>query len=271
LPGWRKRIEARFERFVVGSAALVIANTRSLRDEFRTRYPEQPGPRIEAVYNSVEGTLAPGARGLATPDTRIRLTHAGFLYGPRDPATLLRAVARRRRATADDVAIELVGAVELEYRLDRLLDELAIADIVTVHGPVPHARCSVMLKESDALLLLQPGTRTQLPSKLFEYVTFGKPILTIAERDGETYRFAAEELHAPVGACDDEADIAAAIDRLVDDVRRTGVDSAAWQRMLAAYSASAVTGQFLELLDWVADSKRAIPRSPVQSDPVRSD
>jgi glycosyltransferase involved in cell wall biosynthesis len=256
FPVWRKRIERRLEAFSVRNADIVVANTRGLRDEFRERYPGPGAPRFDAIYNSVERSV------IATPAPRrtgrVRLSHAGFLYGPRDPLTFLRAVATRRRkrqaaAAGDDLAIELIGAVEMQYSIYDLLETLGIADVVTVHGPVPHARCEAMLGEADALLLLQPGTKTQLPSKLFEYVTFGKPILTLGEPGGETCLFAAEVLQTHVADCNDEAAIVRALDRLVADVQNgNAIDVSAWEEALSRYSAAAINEQLLASLDSLA-------------------
>lgn len=260
FPSWRKRVEQWLEGYTVRSADLVIANTRGLRDEFRARYTGPAAPRFEAVYNSVDRRVA-APPAAARPGARIRLAHAGFFYGPRDPLSFLRAVARRRYSAAsglpDDLAVDLIGAVELEYSLENLLSELRIDDIVTLHGPVPHAHCDAMLRSADAYLLLQPGTKTQLPSKLFEYVTFGKPILTLAEPGGETYRFAAEELTSLVADCADEEDIVNSLDTLVRDLReQRGVDADGWRRKLSDYSSEAITAQFLMLLDSAMEQKK---------------
>jgi glycosyltransferase involved in cell wall biosynthesis len=256
FPPWRKRIEHWLEQYVVRTADLVIANTCGLRDEFRNRYSGSSAPRFEAIYNSVDRSVV-AASGASRSTRRVRLVHAGFLYGPRDPLTFLRAVAKRRETlmpgAAEDLVVDLVGAVQLEYSIHERLSELGIVDVVTVHGPLPHAQCEAMLKDADAFLLLQPGTKTQLPSKLFEYVTFGKPILTLGEPGGETYRFASEVLQSLVADCNDEAAIVASIDRLVNDVRSgNAIDARAWQTALSRYSAAAVNEQFLESLDWVA-------------------
>jgi hypothetical protein len=149
--------------------------------------------------------------------------------------------------------LHLIGPAELPYDLTQKLDELRIADVVKVHGALPHAACKDIMASSDALLLFQPGTRTQLPSKVFEYVTFAKPILTLAEPGGETYRFAAEELDSTVAACGDEEAIMAALDSLLSQLMRgERPDVSRWSLRLEAYSDAAVTSQLLDAIDAAA-------------------
>jgi glycosyltransferase involved in cell wall biosynthesis len=263
---WRRAVEGRLETFAVRRAAMVVANTQALRDEFRERFPDR-ADRFVAVYNSVDATITEGPER-PVGQRPVTIVHAGFLYGPRDPLTLLRAISRRRKrmnpGAAPDLVLHLIGPAELPYDVTQKIDELEITDFVKIHGPLPHAACMDIMASSDALLLFQPGTRTQLPSKVFEYVTFAKPILTLAEPGGETYRFAAEELDSTVAACGDEEAIVAALDSLVGQLARgERPDVSRWSLRLAAFSEAAVTSQLLEAIDAavVHVPQAAAPRS----------
>ena len=248
---WRRAIEEKLEAFAIESASMVVANTQALRDELRARFPER-ADRFVSVYNSVDATITEGPER-PIGQRPVTIVHAGFLYGPRDPLTLFQAISRRSKGMGDtgaDFELHLVGPTELPYDLRHKLDELRIADFVKIHGPVSHSACKDIMADADALLLFQPGTRTQLPSKVFEYVTFAKPILTLAEPDGETYRFAAEELESTVAACGDEEAIVAALDRLLAQLRRGDRPNVSrWSARLAAFSEPAVTEQLLEAID----------------------
>jgi Glycosyltransferase Family 4 len=253
----RRWIEGRLETFVVNSADAVIANTRGLRDEFRARYPRLPSERFDVIYNCVENErplprIALRAGG-AEP---VRLAHAGFLYGPRDPLLLLRAMAKRRQREspggARDLILDLIGPIDVSYPIADKLAELGLTDLVHVHGPVPHAMCQDMLVASSALLLLQPGTMTQLPSKLFEYVSHGKPILTLAMPGSETYTFAAEQLGSLVADCDDEEAIVRTLDELIAQVRAgQGPDIDRWEAAMAQFRPHTITSRLLHTFDTV--------------------
>ncbi|MDQ7051587.1 MAG: hypothetical protein Q9P14_01310 [candidate division KSB1 bacterium] len=45
---------------------------------------------------------------------------------------------------------------------------------------MPHQQCLVEMTRADALLLLQPGTRIQIPAKIYEYIAVRKPIFAIS-------------------------------------------------------------------------------------------
>jgi hypothetical protein len=42
-----------------------------------------------------------------------------------------------------------------------------------------------MLNASDVLLIFQQGTRSQVPSKFYEYLHLEKPIISISDKDSE--------------------------------------------------------------------------------------
>ena len=50
-------------------------------------------------------------------------------------------------------------------------------------GQLPYTECLQHMQATDILLIIQPDTRTQIPSKFYEYIYLNKPILTIASKD----------------------------------------------------------------------------------------
>ena len=67
------------------------------------------------------------------------------------------------------------------------------------------------------LLLLQPGTETQVPSKLFEYIALGKPILAISPREGATSKLVTEECLGMTAEAESVDAIASVMERLYRD------------------------------------------------------
>jgi glycosyltransferase involved in cell wall biosynthesis len=212
----KERAEARLERLVVAGSALVVANTEHLRDEFRARFPEQPAAKFTALLNGYDPddfpALAPKARGPA-----LTLTHTGFLYGKRDPRTFLEGVRRAVAAGAVPAAglrVRFVGPAELPYAPEALAAEAGLRDVVAFEGRVSFAESLARIGEAEALLLLQPGTTTQVPSKLFEYIGMAKPILALSPPGGATARLVAEEGLGEVADPEDVPAIAEALGRL---------------------------------------------------------
>src|SRR5262249_41613995 len=62
---------------------------------------------------------------------------------------------------------------------------LDLADVVSVTDFMKYEECVELLHRSDVLLLFAQGQPLQIPTKLYEYIAVGKPILVFAE-DGAT-------------------------------------------------------------------------------------
>lgn len=214
----RERLETYFERKVIEQADLVIANTDELKEEFRKRFPEKPAERFVSILNgfdpddySLESKTVAGAKDCFT------ITHTGFLYGKRDPNMFLEAVKHLvEKGTIDRTRLKvwLVGSVELPYSLPKYLSSNKLDDVVYLRDHVPYKESLEYLRQSDLLLLLQPGTKTQIPSKLFEYIGMKKPILAISPRDGSTSVLVTKDNLGSVAEPDRVFEIAESIDKL---------------------------------------------------------
>jgi glycosyltransferase involved in cell wall biosynthesis len=80
-----------------------------------------------------------------------------------------------------------------EWLVQRVLDAAGVADVVTVHGPVPHERIAGILAASDLLFLTlprrvdgSPGGR--ISAKTYEYLATDLPILAAVPR-GENWDY----------------------------------------------------------------------------------
>lgn len=207
----KNRLETVLERLVVEKADVVIANTMELREEFLQRFPHQPTSKFISLVNGFDPDdyLIDGSAGTSANPDVFTLTHTGFLYGKRDPKTFLEAVKRlvdQRFVDPQRFKIVFVGSVELPYNLSAYLAAANLEKIVTLRDHVPYRESLRFLRDADALLLLQPGTTTQIPSKLFEYIGAKKPIIAISPRQGATSRIVThEELGAVADPDDTEA------------------------------------------------------------------
>ncbi|HJV36211.1 glycosyltransferase [Geomonas sp.] len=178
------------ERRVVSSAALVTANTDQLRDEFLRRYPQLPAEKFVVLTNGFDPddfSTVPARPQAQEFSSRLVMAHAGFLYGKRDPAPLFEAVellVREGRCRRLDFLFLQMGKVQLDYdfhqRYAPLIEEGGLQDL----GQLPFEQCLEELQRADLLLLIQPDTKTQVPSKLYDYLCLERPILTVSPPDG---------------------------------------------------------------------------------------
>jgi glycosyltransferase involved in cell wall biosynthesis len=224
------RIEAYLERKVVETANIVVTNTQSLKDEFTVRFPRQSASKFVVLLNGFDPEDGQIIKDRRADPRKFTITHTGFLYGKRDPRFFLEAIAsliETQRVDRQKIDVCLVGSVELPYDLIGYLREHRLDDVVRLVAHVPYQESLQYLANSDALLLLQPGTTTQVPSKLFEYIALDKPILAISPRDGATSRLVRENYLGAVAVAEDVAEIASAVEPLYrawsqgPDARRT--------------------------------------------------
>jgi len=220
----KNRLEAFLEKKVIEGSDVVITNTIALREEFIKRFPLQSPDKFVALLNGYDPDDFPIAsvKGKGPADPFV-LAHTGFLYGRRDPRNFLEALAlflKSARIDREKIRVVFVGSVELPYDLNRYLNSCGLERVVILVPHLPYQESLQYLINASALLLLQPGTETQVPSKLFEYVALGKPILAISPRQGATSTLVAEEgIGYPVDP-DDIESIAAVLKRMYLDWER---------------------------------------------------
>ncbi len=187
----KDRVEAYLEQMVVSGADMLIANTETLRAEFLSRFPDEDPSKFVTVSNGFDPEDFKAEEShldMKRPNV-YTMTHTGFLYGKRDPQEFLKALQQlieSKRIEADKIRVQFLGAIDLAYDLETYLRTLHLESIVTLHDHRPFQEALQFLKGSDGLLLLQPGTATQIPSKLFEYIGLGKPILAICPAKSAT-------------------------------------------------------------------------------------
>ncbi|MEA3468710.1 MAG: hypothetical protein U9R57_10895 [Thermodesulfobacteriota bacterium] len=192
--GFRKKADDFFERKIVQKADWVVLNTDDLRTEFLTRYSKEAKEKFITLTNGFDEADFT-KKGQKTKDKKkngddstLVLTHAGLLYGLRDPISIFKALEQyylqHEKANDDHITFQQLGDITLDYDYQKYAGTASNKKIFDNVGQVPYNTCLDYLAQSDVLLIIQPDTKTQIPSKLFEYIFLKKPILTIAPLDG---------------------------------------------------------------------------------------
>ena len=183
---FRGRTEKHLEAAVVRSADLVVASTEISADYFRETYPEC-ADAIVVVTNGFDPVdFPPASQGES--GGRLRIVHTGSFalsHPARSPRTIfgaLEGLLQTDPTWADRLQLDLYGPLnETEERLAKPLCE---SGLLRLHGPCPRERALRAQQEADLLLLVdhpRPGPASNVPTKLYEYLGAGRPILAICD------------------------------------------------------------------------------------------
>jgi glycosyltransferase involved in cell wall biosynthesis len=146
-------------------------------------YPEVRH-KVLSLTNGYDPELFPVAE--PAPGDVLRIVHAGQLYAGRDPRPLLDALQGDRGVRP--FRVEFLGRTTYEKDADFAADlhQRGLDGVVVGLGHLAYAQALEAMCRADILLLLdQPGRRIGVPAKLYEYLGAGRPILALAEPDGD--------------------------------------------------------------------------------------
>ena len=233
----------RIEKRAFARAAAIVTVTESCAARMVGLHPEI-APRLEVLPNGFDPALLGLRERRGAHGARATLVHAGTLYGDRSAVTLLRALSGPELATR--TRLVLLGALDAATgaELRRYHGDVE----VVVEPPVPWRDAVERISAADvAVVINSPGTGGDMaaPSKLYEALAVGTPVLALTSPGSESERLLERLGHdkgcAPPG---DEAAIRQAILRLIE-APPWPVDPAA----LAPFSRAAVAEQVAALLE----------------------
>lgn len=180
---WRQR---RLERSCVAASRFIIANTEQLRQDLVRRYPSVPPDRFVTVTNGFEEIR----QGVSATGSQFTMVHTGNFYGSRTPSNLLKAV--RELVTSDAIpasALRLRFAGDIgsgDQAVESELKSDVVRSVLEVSPRIPHDEALALQQQASVLLLVQTGYVLQVPRKLYEYLSVGRPILAVTEPHSAT-------------------------------------------------------------------------------------
>ncbi len=187
----------RLERSICHEASRIVTNTVEMRQQFVNDYLEMHEKFLTITngYDPATADLADAGIDHSNPVPAqgardIELCHFGTMYGQRNPAALFQAV----KELADEGAlgairfiIRFVGTWEVsDPESNRVAAELEHRGLIRREPPVSHAACLRQMRSAKTLLLLQTAAPLQVPAKIFEYISSGRPLLIIGDRGATT-------------------------------------------------------------------------------------
>jgi glycosyltransferase involved in cell wall biosynthesis len=189
-PRWSvsRAVAAFNEREVFRHADAVIANAPLAQEALERGYPQHRS-KIVTIPNGFDPGLFPPPSPRDDPQA-ARILYAGEMYLGRDPRPFLDAIGGApgdRLCERYSLRVSFLGrASDDAFRLDEEIRRRGLDGRVRLAGQVTYRQTLQEMIDSDVLLLLDtPGRRVGVPAKVYEYLGAGKPILALAEPDGD--------------------------------------------------------------------------------------
>ncbi|QQS42809.1 MAG: glycosyltransferase family 4 protein [Acidobacteriota bacterium] len=190
----------RLNRWLYSGAAKIIAVGRDMEEAVA----DEPGAdreRIVTIQNwaSLE-EVSPTDRSenallkeLGLLDKFVVL-YAGNMGPPQDIESIVEAAGELKKRGKEDVHFLFVGAGGKKARLEKQKEELGF-DNITIVGPRPRSDQTNFLNACDvAIVTLVEGMKAlAMPSRTYNFLAAGKPIIAIVEEGSETAIVVEEE------------------------------------------------------------------------------
>lgn len=248
----------RIEESAASSATRLVFVSPSAREMYRDRYPRTPAERFELLENGFDES---SFDDLPTGDRVARdgppvLLHSGIVYpSERDPTALFQALGRlasQDRIRVGDFVIRFRASVH-EPLLRNLAHEHRVEAFVDIQPAIAYRDALQEMLVVDALLVLQGANcNEQIPAKIYEYLRAGRPILGLADPDGDTGRMLSAMGYPFVTALESADAIERTLPAFLRALRESTLPVAA-RTSVDRYSRRALTGRLASMMDAIVE------------------
>lgn len=181
-----RALEILMERKLIAAADAIITNTKELTNSFQSRFQTIPKKHIVSIPNGFEAYEKVDSK----KNEQLTLTHAGSLYFSRNPLPLIKAalnLIQKGIIGQSELKLIFLGGIAIkDPELQKSLEEPLLQAVVELVPRLPFREAAIYQNKSDVLFLIQPDFPLQIPRKLYEYMSFRKPILAITNQQGAT-------------------------------------------------------------------------------------
>lgn len=184
--GFVRSVHRRLESDVLTKADRVVCATASQKDLLSGKLPPGSGEKFRVIMNGYDSDDDPGP---PKESSKFFISYLGTSYPEGYPYgffDILGELLGRDGNFAGDCVLRVVGQTDPRVR-DRI-ERVIPPGNADVRAHIPHDRLRDILRERQLLfLVVNEGElhRYSLPSKLFEYLPTGNPVLGIGPADHE--------------------------------------------------------------------------------------
>ncbi len=257
------RILERLERTMYRSARHIVAVGQGYRDNVAGKVDVRD--RISVITNGVDLQLfsptGPDARFLKTWNLQGRFvcSYIGTIGMAHGLEVVIEAAEILKQKGRRDISFLLVGDGASRKRLEQMAKDAGVDDRVVFTGRQPRQEIPKILASSDACLIHLKGCRlfgTVLPSKIFETMAMGRPIIMGVQGPASEIVMDAEaglEMEP-----DSARSLVRAVETLADDPESALRQGATARQYVADhYNRDVLADRYLELLNRVAGKNHA--------------
>lgn len=181
------KVASVFERFLYRRSHGIVCVSTPMKEYIQQYYRRD----ICVAYNGPKAQyLSEVTKDFNNNDNRTaRIAYAGNLGLVQGMDQLIKAFdVLKSRELAHDWHLDIYGTGVLEEDLQKMSKDLGLHEKIHFHGVFPKAALSEHLNNSDVLylgLISSEALDKTIPSKLFDYMMFGKPILAAITGEGK--------------------------------------------------------------------------------------
>lgn len=168
----------RFEKRMIDRADFVVT-TPLIRQANEIAFPEQRGKIVDAEFPMIRKPEGPEDPEERYTDGRTHCVFPGRLYQTfRPPEKVVRIILGMESTVDGGIVFDFYGTGQHLVRV-ALEKENAGEDTgrIQLHGVVSSAEAERAIRAADFLVNIDNTTKMQVPSKIFEYISTGKPVI----------------------------------------------------------------------------------------------
>ncbi len=210
------RINKRMELEVLENADRLITCSYNFRDLFIKKSKKILLSNFEILY---VGYDADNFQALVSipPDDAFVITYTGTIADSYDPESFFKAI--KSVSTSADVKINLRFVGMVSQGVKEIIDRCGLNSLTEFTGIVPHDISLNYLMNSTVLLLIVPKNENNegiIPGKIFEYFASRKPIISLANPNGDVANLIKENNFGRSFAHEEEAEMTRYLNTLID-------------------------------------------------------
>lgn len=241
---YRKRWAANKEKQLIKEADRIVIlrwmretyNEYSVLPSNKLRCIDLPVKRIEGVSKEYN-------------NKHLYLVYIGTVYkGLRSPIVLFEFIKKLKEYMPFKITLIMIGKISGYNMNDVHIWEEEYKDFFRYQGVVEHDQLIDYYKMADALISIGNTNRTQMPSKVFEYMGVGKPIIHLSKIDDCPVQKELEKY--PLALCIKESEINnlnydEIRDKITELVQKPVLTSEDYDSILKQYTIAEIAKVFL--------------------------